>query len=206
MTEIRVHQGDLPNLDNYQIDAVAIDTETLGLQPYRDRLCVVQLSSGDGTADVIQIAKGQKSAPNLVKLLEDKAITKIFHFGRFDLSILAHTFGVMPDVVFCTKIASKLTRTYTDRHGLKEICGELLNVNISKQQQSSDWAAEKLSRAQIEYAASDVLYLHRLKDIFEERLRREERENVAKACFEFLPMRAKLDLLGWSEIDIFAHS
>ncbi|MGF7157563.1 ribonuclease D [Bartonella heixiaziensis] len=206
MTEIRVHQGDLPNLDNYQIDAVAIDTETLGLQPHRDRLCVVQLSSGDGTADVIQIAKGQKSAPNLIKLLEDKAITKIFHFGRFDLAILAHTFGVMPNVVFCTKIASKLTRTYTDRHGLKEICSELLNVNISKQQQSSDWAAEVLSRAQIEYAASDVLYLHRLRDIFEERLRREERENVAKACFEFLPMRAKLDLLGWSEVDIFAHS
>ncbi|WP_409361531.1 ribonuclease D [Bartonella heixiaziensis] len=206
MTEIRVHQGDLPNLDNYQIDAVAIDTETLGLQPHRDRLCVVQLSSGDGTADVIQIAKGQKSAPNLIKLLQDKAITKIFHFGRFDLAILAHTFGVMPNVVFCTKIASKLTRTYTDRHGLKEICSELLNVNISKQQQSSDWAAEVLSRAQIEYAASDVLYLHRLRDIFEERLRREERENVAKACFEFLPMRAKLDLLGWSEVDIFAHS
>ncbi|WP_406604515.1 ribonuclease D [Bartonella gliris] len=206
MTEIRVHQGDLPNLDNYQIDAVAIDTETLGLQPHRDRLCVVQLSSGDGTADVIQIAKGQKSAPNLVKLLEDKAITKIFHFGRFDLAILAHTFGVMPDVVFCTKIASRLTRTYTDRHGLKEICSELLNVNLSKQQQSSDWAAEVLSRAQIEYAASDVLYLHRLKDVFEERLKREERENIAKACFEFLPMRAKLDLLGWSEVDIFAHS
>ncbi|AFR25970.1 ribonuclease D [Bartonella quintana] len=206
MKEIRVHQGDLPNLDNYQIDAVAVDTETLGLQPHRDRLCVVQLSSGDGTADIIQIAKGQKSAPNLVKLLKDKAITKIFHFGRFDLAILAYTFGVMPDVVFCTKIASKLTRTYTDRHGLKEICCELLNVNISKQQQSSDWAAEILSRAQIEYAASDVLYLHRLRDIFEERLKREERENVAKACFQFLPMRAKLDLLGWSEVDIFAHS
>ncbi|MET3589746.1 ribonuclease D [Bartonella silvatica] len=206
MTEIRVHQGDLPNLDNYQVDAVAIDTETLGLQPHRDRLCVVQLSSGDGSSDIVQIAKGQKSAPNLVKLLEDKAITKIFHFGRFDLAILAHTFGVMPDVVFCTKIASKLTRTYTDRHGLKEICSELLNVNISKQQQSSDWAADTLSRAQIEYAASDVLYLHRLKDIFEERLRREEREDVAKACFQFLPMRARLDLLGWSDVDIFAHS
>ncbi|WP_375624598.1 MULTISPECIES: ribonuclease D [unclassified Bartonella] len=206
MAEIRVHQGDLPNLDNYQIDAVAIDTETLGLQPHRDRLCVVQLSSGDGTADVIQIAKEQKSAPNLIKLLEDKAITKIFHFGRFDLAILAHTFGVMPESIFCTKIASKLTRTYTDRHGLKEICNELLNVNISKQQQSSDWAAETLSQAQIEYAASDVLYLHRLKVIFEERLRREERENVAKACFQFLPMRARLDLLGWAEVDIFAHS
>ncbi|MCZ2328086.1 ribonuclease D [Bartonella sp. F02] len=206
MAEIRVHQGDLPNLDNYCVDAIAVDTETLGLQPYRDRLCVVQLSSGDGTADVIQIAKGQNSAPNLVKLLADKAITKIFHFGRFDLAVLAHTFGVMPDVVFCTKIASKLTRTYTDRHGLKEICSELLNINISKQQQSSDWAADILSRAQIEYAASDVLYLHRLKSVFEERLKREERENVAKACFQFLPMRARLDLLGWPEVDIFAHS
>ncbi|WP_375625686.1 ribonuclease D [Bartonella sp. MU37NMGALS] len=206
MAEIRVHQGDLPNLDNYKTDAIAIDTETLGLQPHRDRLCVVQLSSGDGTADIIQIAKGQKSAPNLVKLLGDNAVIKIFHFGRFDLAILAHTFGVMPEAVFCTKIASKLTRTYTDRHGLKEICNELLNVSISKQQQSSDWAAETLSQAQIEYAASDVLYLHRLKVIFEERLRREERENVAKACFQFLPMRARLDLLGWAEVDIFAHS
>ncbi|WP_330168676.1 ribonuclease H-like domain-containing protein [Bartonella grahamii] len=206
MAEIRVHQGDLPNLDNYKTDAIAIDTETLGLQPHRDRLCVVQLSSGDGTADIIQIAKGQKSSPNLVKLLGDNAVTKIFHFGRFDLAILAHTFGVMPEAIFCTKIASKLTRTYTDRHGLKEICNELLNVNISKQQQSSDWAAETLSQAQIEYAASDVLYLHRLKVIFEERLRREERENVAKACFQFLPMRARLDLLGWAEVDIFAHS
>ncbi|MDD9332236.1 MAG: ribonuclease D, partial [Bartonella sp.] len=200
MAEIRVHQGDLPNLDNYCVDSIAIDTETLGLQPHRDRLCVVQLSSGDGTADIIQIAKGQNSAPNLVALLEDKTITKIFHFGRFDLAILAHTFGVMPDVVFCTKLASKLTRTYTDRHGLKEICSELLNVNISKQQQSSDWAADALSRAQIEYAASDVLYLHRLKSIFEERLKREEREDIAKACFQFLPVRAKLDLLGWSEV------
>ncbi|AQX19203.1 ribonuclease D [Bartonella sp. WD16.2] len=206
MTEIRVHQGDLPNLDNYHVDAIAVDTETLGLQPYRDRLCVVQLSSGDGTADIIQIAKGQNDAPNLVKLLEDNTITKIFHFGRFDLAILAHTFGIMPDVVFCTKIASKLTRTYTDRHGLKEICSELLNINISKQQQSSDWATETLSRAQIEYAASDVLYLHRLKSVFETRLKREERENVAKACFQFLPTRAKLDLLGWPETDIFAHS
>ncbi|WP_407965638.1 ribonuclease D [Bartonella sp. C271] len=205
MAEIRIHQGDLPNLDNYCVDSVAIDTETLGLQPHRDRLCVVQLSSGDGTADIIQIAKGQNRAPNLVALLEDKTITKIFHFGRFDLAILAHTFAVMPDVVFCTKIASKLTRTYTDRHGLKEICSELLNVNISKQQQSSDWAADALSRAQIEYAASDVLYLHRLKSIFEERLKREEREDIAKACFQFLPVRAKLDLLGWSEVDIFAH-
>ncbi|ALE03456.1 ribonuclease D [Bartonella ancashensis] len=206
MTEIRVHQGDLPNLDNYCVDAIAVDTETLGLQPYRDRLCVVQLSSGDGTADIIQISKGQNSAPNLVKLLENKTITKIFHFGRFDLAILMHTFGIVLDAVFCTKIASKLTRTYTDRHGLKEICSELLNINISKQQQSSDWAAETLSRAQIEYAASDVLYLHRLKSVFEARLKREGREDIAKACFQFLPIRAELDLLGWPEIDIFAHS
>lgn len=206
MAEIRVHQGDLPDLQHYNVDAVAIDTETLGLQPHRDRLCVVQISPGDGTADVIQIAKGQKTAPNLVKLLQNDAITKIFHFGRFDLAVLALTFGVMPKPVFCTKIASKLTRTYTDRHGLKEICSELLDVNISKQQQSSDWAAEQLSQAQIEYAASDVLYLHRLKAVLEQRLLREGREKVAKSCFDFLPTRAELDLLGWPETDIFAHS
>ena len=152
MAEIRVHKGDLPDLKHYNVDQVAIDTETLGLQPHRDRLCVVQISPGDGTADVIQIAKGQKDAPNLVKLLSDPKITKIFHFGRFDLAVLALTFGVMPRPVFCTKIASKLTRTYTDRHGLKDLCSELIEVNISKQQQSSDWAAEKLSSAQVEYA------------------------------------------------------
>ncbi len=206
MAEIRVHKGDLPDLKHYNVDQVAIDTETLGLQPHRDRLCVVQISPGDGTADVIQIAKGQKDAPNLVKLLSDPKITKIFHFGRFDLAVLALTFGVMPRPVFCTKIASKLTRTYTDRHGLKDLCSELIEVNISKQQQSSDWAAEKLSSAQVEYAATDVLYLHRLKAILEKRLAREGRASIAQSCFDFLPSRAELDLLGWPEVDVFAHS
>ncbi|MEJ5080455.1 MULTISPECIES: ribonuclease D [unclassified Ochrobactrum] len=203
---IRFHKNDLPDLEHYQVDSVAIDTETLGLNPHRDRLCVVQISPGDGTADVIQIEAGQKTAPNLVKLLQDKAITKIFHFGRFDLAVLAHAFGTMPEPVFCTKIASKLTRTYTDRHGLKEICGELLEVSISKQQQSSDWAAEVLSQAQLEYAASDVLYLHRLKAVFEQRLERDGRTKQAEACFKFLPTRSELDLMGWPEADIFAHA
>lgn len=203
---IRFHKNDLPNLDNYQVDAVAIDTETLGLNPHRDRLCVVQISPGDGTADVVQIEAGQKKAPNLVKLLKDRSITKIFHFGRFDLAVLAHAFGTMPQPVFCTKIASKLTRTYTDRHGLKEICNELLDVSISKQQQSSDWAAEILSQAQLEYAASDVLYLHRLKAVLEKRLERDGRTKQAEACFRFLPTRSELDLMGWPENDIFAHS
>lgn len=203
---IRFHKNDLPDLEHYNVDAVAIDTETLGLNPHRDRLCVVQISPGDGTADIIQIDAGQKEAPNLVKILKDKAITKIFHFGRFDLAVLAHTFGTMPEPVFCTKIASKLTRTYTDRHGLKEICGELLDVSISKQQQSSDWAAEVLSQAQLEYAASDVLYLHQLKEVFERRLTRDGRTTQAEACFKFLPTRAELDLMGWPEQDIFAHS
>lgn len=203
---IRFHKHDLPNLDHYQVDSVAIDTETLGLNPHRDRLCVVQISPGDGTADVIQIEAGQKKAPNLVKLLKDRSITKIFHFGRFDLAVLAHAFGTMPQPVFCTKIASKLTRTYTDRHGLKEICGELLDVSISKQQQSSDWAADVLSQAQLEYAASDVLYLHRLKAVFEQRLERDGRTKQAEACFKFLPTRSELDLMGWPETDVFAHA
>ncbi|WP_336056079.1 ribonuclease D [Nitratireductor sp. CH_MIT9313-5] len=203
---IRFHRNDLPDLSNYDVEAVAIDTETLGLNPLRDRLCVVQLSPGDGTADVVQIDKGQREAPNLQKLLGDKNITKLFHFARFDLAVLYHTFGVMPDPVFCTKIASKLTRTYTDRHGLKDICNELLGVSISKQQQSSDWAAEKLSPEQLEYAASDVLYLHGLRDALKFRLAREERSQEAEACFRFLPTRSKLDLMGWDEQDIFAHS
>ncbi|WP_139974916.1 MULTISPECIES: ribonuclease D [Brucella/Ochrobactrum group] len=203
---IRFHKNDLPNLDHYQVDAVAIDTETLGLNPHRDRLCVVQISPGDGTADVIQIDAGQKKAPNLVKLLKDRSITKIFHFGRFDLAVLAQAFGTMPQPVFCTKIASKLTRTYTDRHGLKELCNELLDVSISKQQQSSDWAADILSQAQLEYAASDVLYLHRLKAVLEQRLERDGRAKQAEACFKFLPTRSELDLMGWPEDDIFAHS
>jgi ribonuclease D len=203
---IRYHRGDLPNLDHYNVDAVAIDTETLGLKPHRDRLCVVQLSPGDGSADVVQIPNGKVSAPNLAKLLKNRKITKIFHFGRFDLAVLYHHVGAMPDPVFCTKIASRLTRTYTDRHGLKDICAELLDVQLSKVQQSSDWAADKLTQAQLEYAASDVLYLHRLKAELEKRLMREGRTSMAEACFKFLPTRAKLDLSGWEEEDIFAHS
>jgi ribonuclease D len=203
---IRYHRGDLPNLDHYNVGAIAIDTETLGLKPHRDRLCVVQLSPGDGSADVVQIPNGKVSAPNLAKLLKNRKITKIFHFGRFDLAVLFHHVGAMPEPVFCTKIASRLTRTYTDRHGLKDICAELLDVQLSKVQQSSDWAAEKLTQAQLEYAASDVLYLHRLKAELEKRLSREGRTAMADACFKFLPTRAKLDLAGWEEEDIFAHS
>ena len=203
---IRFHKQDLPDLSNYDVEAIAIDTETLGLKPHRDRLCVVQISPGDGSADVIQIERGQTSAPNLVTLLEDSRITKIFHFGRFDLAVLFHNLGAMPQPVFCTKIASRLTRTYTDRHGLKDVCQEFLGVTLSKQQQSSDWAAEILSPEQLEYAASDVLHLHRLREALTARLVRDGREAVAKACFDFLPTRAKLDLMGWDEEDIFAHS
>ena len=203
---IRVHRGDLPDLSNYDVEAVAIDTETLGLNPHRDRLCVVQLSPGDGSADVVQIDAGQKQAPNLAALLGNPGVTKLFHFGRFDIAVLYHAFGVMAGPVFCTKIASRLTRTYTDRHGLKDICAELLGVTLSKVQQSSDWAAETLTQEQLEYAASDVLYLHRLRDALAGRLAREGRTDVAAACFQFLPTRAKLDLMGWDEEDIFAHS
>lgn len=203
---VRYHKKDLPDLAHYKVEAVAIDTETLGLNPHRDRLCVVQLSPGDGTADIVQIERGQRSAPNLAALLADPAITKLFHFGRFDMAVLYHTFGVMPEPVFCTKIASRLTRTYTDRHGLKDICAELLGVSLSKVQQSSDWAAETLTPEQLEYAASDVLYLHRLRDALAERLAREDRTQIAEACFRFLPTRAKLDLMGWPDEDIFAHS
>jgi ribonuclease D len=203
---IRFHRNDLPDLAHYEVEAVAIDTETLGLKPHRDRLCVVQISPGDGTADVIQIAPGQSQAPNLVALLRDAKITKLFHYGRFDIAVLYHAFGAMAEPVFCTKIASRLTRTYTDRHGLKDLCAELIGVNLSKAQQSSDWAAETLSQEQLEYAASDVLYLHRLRDVLAGRLARENRIVEADACFRFLPTRAKLDLLGWDEEDIFAHS
>ena len=203
---IRVHKGDLPDLKHYGGDAVAIDTETLGLNPHRDRLCVVQLSPGDGTADIVQIAPGQKKAPNIAALLRDRKTTKIFHFGRFDIAVLFNAFGVMAQPVFCTKIASRLTRTYTDRHGLKDVVGELLDVSISKQQQSSDWAAVELTQAQLEYAASDVLYLHALREKLNARLEREGRMKEAQACFTFLPTRAKLDLMGWDEEDIFAHS
>ena len=202
---VRLHKGDLPDLDRYR-ESVAIDTETLGLVPGRDRLCVVQLSNGDGTADVVQIARGQDSAPNLEKLLGDEGVTKIFHFARFDLAILYQAFGVMPQPVYCTKIASKLVRTYTDRHGLKDLLRELLGVEISKQQQSSDWAADELSQAQLDYAASDVLYLHRLRERLDMMLDREERREFAQAAFEFLPWRARLDLAGWPDNDIFAHS
>ena len=201
---IQLHKGDLPDLSRYR-DSVAIDTETLGLNLQRDRLCVVQLSPGDGTADVVQIARGQTSAPNLEKLLRDPKITKIFHFGRFDIAMLHRAFGVEIAPVYCTKIASKLCRTYTDRHGLKDLVRELLGVELSKQQQSSDWAAEELSEAQLSYAASDVLYLHQLREKLDMMLAREGRSDIAKACFNFLPDRAKLDLMGWNDQDIFSH-
>lgn len=207
MAEIRYHEGDISAADaSRYTGAVAIDTETLGLVPRRDRLCVVQLSPGDGTADVIRIAKGQSEAPNLTALLADPAQQKIFHYGRFDIAVLFHTFGVTCTPVFCTKIASRLTRTYTDRHGLKDNLRELLEVDISKAQQQTDWAADVLSQAQLDYAASDVLHLHALRDKLAGRLARDGRTEIASACFEFLPTRAKLDLLGWEETDIFAHS
>ena len=204
---IRYHEGDISAEDAARYTgAIAIDTETLGLIPRRDRLCVVQLSPGDGSADVIRIAAGQKEAPNLVAMLADPAREKIFHFGRFDIAVLFHTFGVTTTPVFCTKIASRLTRTYTDRHGLKDNLKELLGVDISKAQQSSDWAAEALSPEQLEYAASDVLYLHALRGKLQARLVRDGRKDMADECFRFLPTRSKLDLIGWEETDIFAHS
>ena len=202
---IRQHLGDLPDLSNYT-DSVAIDTETLGLKPFRDRLCVIQLSPGDGSADIVQIEKGQSSAPNIEKLLADASILKLFHFGRFDIAVLQHAFGVLTENVYCTKIASKLTRTYTDRHGLKNLTQELIGVDISKAQQSSDWGAETLSKDQLAYAASDVLYLHQLKAALDLRLAREDRTDLAEACFNFLPQRCMLDLKGWEDSDIFAHS
>ena len=202
---IRLHRGDLPDLSAYK-GAVAIDTEAMGLDPRRDRLCVVQLSPGDGSADVVQIAAGQKDAPNIKKLLGDKSVLKIMHFARFDAGILFHSFGVMPEPLYCTKIASRLARTYTDKHGLKDLARELLGVDMSKQQQSSDWGADKLSDAQLAYAASDVLHLHELKDKLDVMLAREGRMELAAACFRFLPDRSKLDLAGWAAEDIFAHS
>ncbi|WP_439572526.1 ribonuclease D [Phreatobacter sp.] len=203
---IRSHVGDLPDLDHYRVGVVAIDTETLGLMPHRDRLCVVQLSPGDGTADVVQIRKGQAAPPNLCALLADPGIVKLFHFARFDLAVMKHAFGVTTAPVYCTKIASRLTRTYTDRHGLKDLTKDLLGIDLSKAQQSSDWAADALSPAQLEYAASDVLHLHALKDRLDAMLAREDRAGLAEACFHFLPTRAELDLAGWPETDIFAHS
>jgi len=202
---IRLHRGDLPDLSRYT-GPVAIDTETMGLDPHRDRLCVVQLSPGDGSADVVQIAPGAKDAPNLKKLLADPGKLKIFHFARFDIAVLFNAFGVMPAPLFCTKVASRLARTYTDKHGLKDVTRELLGIDLSKQQQSSDWGASALSEAQVAYAASDVLHLHALREKLDMLLTRENRAELAKACFEFLPIRAKLDLAGWGAEDIFSHS
>lgn len=202
---IHLHKNDLPEgLDLGPV--VAIDTETMGLDPRRDRLCLVQLSAGDGNAHLVQIAKGQTEAPRLCAMLADPGVEKLFHFGRFDVAALYNAFGVVTAPVFCTKIASKMVRTFTDRHGLKNLLQELAGVDISKQQQTSDWGAADLTDAQLEYAASDVLYLHRLKEVLAARLEREGRTELAKACFEFLPARAQLDLLGWEEPnDIFHH-
>lgn len=199
-----LYQNDLPDgLDLGPI--VAIDCETMGLNPHRDRLCLIQLSSGDGDAHLVQIEQDQTAAPNLARMLADPKVLKLFHFGRFDIAVLLHRFGVLTSPVYCTKIAAKLVRTFTDRHGLKHLLQEILNIDISKQQQSSDWGAQTLTKAQLNYAASDVLYLHRLKATLDDVLVRENRMEMAQACFEFLPYRAKLDLVGWPEIDIFAH-
>ena len=202
---IRLHRGDLPNLDSYK-GAVAIDTETMGLDPHRDRLCVVQLSPGDGSADVVQIAAGQTKAPHIERLLADASIVKIFHYGRFDIGMLAKAFGVMAASVYCTKIASRLARTYTDKHGLKDLTREVLGVDLSKQQQLSDWGADTLTDAQVSYAATDVLYLHALREKLDAMLAREGRADLAAACFRFLPERVRLDLAGWAAEDIFSHS
>ena len=203
---IRLHRGDLPDLSHYRTSAVAIDTETMGLQPHRDRLCVVQLSPGDGSADVVQIPAGAHNAPNLANILSDPAILKVFHFARFDLGALQNALGVMAAPVYCTKIASRLARTYTDRHGLKDLVRDLLGIDLTKQQQLSDWGAEALSDAQLTYAASDVLHLHALRDKLDAMLAREGRTELAVACFRFLPDRVRLDLAGWAAEDIFAHS
>ena len=202
---IRLHRGDLPELGRYRV-SVAVDTETMGLDHRRDRLCVVQLSPGDGTADVIQIPHGGYPAANLRTLLSDPNILKIFHFARFDLGILLQSLGVMPSPVYCTKIASRLARTYTDKHGLKDVTRDLLGIEVSKQQQLTDWGAEELTEAQVAYAASDVLHLHALKNKLDTLLAREGREDLAAACFRFLPDRVRLDLAGWAAEDIFAHS
>ena len=200
-----LYQNDLPDgLDLGPV--VAIDCETMGLNPHRDRLCVVQLSSGDGNAHLVQVRKGQSEAPNLTRMLADPEVLKLFHFGRFDIAALLSTFGVVTAPVYCTKIASKLIRTFTDRHGLKYLLQELVGVDVSKQQQTSDWGAETLTEAQMDYAASDVLYLHRLKEELDRRLAREGRTELAAACFDFLPVRARLDLMGWQDTnDIFQH-
>ena len=201
---LHLYQNDLPDdLDLGPI--VAVDCETMGLNPARDRLCLVQLSSGDGHAHLVQVAKGQTEAPNLVRMIKDENVLKLFHFGRFDIAAIENTFEALARPVYCTKIASKLVRTFTDRHGLKNLLQELLDIDISKHQQTSDWGAEKLSSAQLEYAASDVLYLHQLRDKLDDMLAREGRSALAQSCFEFLPTRAKLDLAGWPETDIFSH-
>jgi len=202
---IRLHRGDLPDISRYK-GAVAIDTETMGLDVTRDRLCVVQLSPGDGSADVVQIPPHSGDAPNLKRLLADKTLLKIFHFARFDLGVLWKTFGIMAEPVYCTKIASRLARTYTDKHGLKDLVREVLGQDLSKQQQSSDWGALELSEAQVAYAAADVIHLHALKERLDAMLAREGREQLAAACFRFLPDRVRLDLAGFAGEDIFAHS
>ncbi|MBD3665305.1 ribonuclease D [Sulfitobacter aestuariivivens] len=200
-----LYQNDLPDgLDLGPM--VAIDCETMGLNPHRDRLCVVQLSGGDGNAHLVQIAKGQTEAPNLCALLENPDVLKLFHFGRFDIAAMLNAFGALTAPVYCTKIASRLVRTYTDRHGLAKLLQEMLQIDISKQQQSSDWGATDLTEAQLEYAASDVLYLHQLRDRLNAMLEREGRMEIAQTCFDFLPTRARLDLEGWPDTDIFAHS
>src|SRR3954447_8248913 len=203
---IRQHHGDLPDLSRYTGPAVAVDTEAMGLDARRDRLCVVQLSPGDGSADVVQIPVGHTAAPNLKKLMSDSKVLKIFHFARFDIGMIFNTLGVMPAPLYCTRTASRLARTYTDRHGLKDLARELLGIDMSKQQQSSDWGADNLSEAQLAYAASDVLHLHALREKLDPMLAREGRTELAKACFGFLPARAILDLQGWEAEDIFAHS
>ena len=202
---IRLHRGDLPDLARYNGTA-AVDTEAMGLDPRRDRMCVVQLSPGDGSADIVQIPGGAADAPNLKRLFSDRSIEKIFHFARFDIGMIYRTFNVMPEPLYCTRTASRLARTYTDKHGLKDLARELLGVDMSKQQQSSDWGADKLTDAQLAYAASDVLYLHALKEKLDVMLAREGRGELAAACFRFLPDRARLDLAGWAGEDIFAHS
>jgi len=201
---VTLHKGDLPAGLDFG-SAVAVDTETQGLSLVRDKLCLVQLSAGDGDAHIVQVNRQTFECPNLKALLSDPKVETIFHYGRFDIAILSRDLGIDVTPVFCTKIASGLVRTYTDRHGLKDICRELLGVDLSKQQQSSDWASDELTKAQLDYAASDVLYLHQLKNILSARLFRENRFDMAKACFEFLPTRAALDLAGWNDIDIFSH-
>lgn len=202
--KIKLYKNDLPDgLDLGPI--VAIDSETLGLNPIRDRLCLVQLSSGDGVAHMVQFTDGKYDAPNLKKLLNDRAVTKLFHYARFDVAMFRRYLGVITAPIYCTKIASKLVRTYTDKHGLKDLVRELLGTDLSKEQQSSDWGAPELTEKQLSYAANDVAYLHRLKDALDSMLAREGRSGIAKACFDFLPVRAELDLAGWSDVDIFSH-